>query len=143
VLIAGSRIRELIPHAGVMCLLDAALRWDAERICCTASSHRDPDNPLRRDGRLAAVCGIEYAAQAMALHGALTALEGRQAAAGLLASVRDLVCNVRYLHDVDRDLVIEAARLLGDESRVIYEFRVTDGSNELISGRAAVVLDAG
>jgi predicted hotdog family 3-hydroxylacyl-ACP dehydratase len=126
-----------------MCLLDAALRWDAERICCTASSHRDPDNPLRRDGRLAAVCGIEYAAQAMALHGALTALEGRQAAAGLLASVRDLVCNVRYLHDVDRDLVIEAARLLGDESRVIYEFRVTDGSNELISGRAAVVLDAG
>ena len=142
-LIAGTRIRELIPHAGVMCLLDAALSWDAERICCTASSHRDPDNPLRRDGRLAAVCGIEYAAQAMALHGALTALEGRPAAAGLLASVRDLVCNVRYLHDVDRDLVIEAARLLGDESRVIYEFRVTDGSNELISGRAAVVLDAG
>ncbi|MGH8757998.1 MAG: 3-hydroxylacyl-ACP dehydratase [Burkholderiales bacterium] len=126
-----------------MCLLDAALSWDAERICCTASSHRDPDNPLRRDGRLAAVCGIEYAVQAMALHGALTALEGRQAAAGLLASVRDLVCNVRYLHDVDRDLLIEAARLLGDESRVIYEFRITDGSNELISGRAAVVLDAG
>jgi predicted hotdog family 3-hydroxylacyl-ACP dehydratase len=143
VLIAGSRIRELIPHAGSMCLLDAALSWDAERICCTASSHRDPDNPLRRDGRLAAVCGIEYAAQAMALHGALTALEGRQAGAGLLASVRDLACNVGYLHDVDRDLVIEAARLLGDESRVIYEFRITDGSNELISGRAAVVLDAG
>lgn len=142
-LIDKSRIRELIPHAGAMCLLDAAISWDAERICCTASSHRDPDNPLRRDGRLAAVCGIEYAAQAMALHGALTALEGRQAAAGMLASVRDLVCNVRYLHDVDRDLVIEAARLLGDGSRVIYDFHVTDGSNELISGRAAVVLDAG
>jgi predicted hotdog family 3-hydroxylacyl-ACP dehydratase len=143
VLIAGPRIRELIPHAGAMCLLDAALSWDAERICCTASSHRDPANPLRRNGRLAAVCGIEYAAQAMALHGALTALEGRQASAGLLASVRELVCNVGYLHDVERDLVIEAARLLGDESRVIYQFRVTDGSKELISGRAAVVLDAG
>ena len=38
---------------------------------CTASTHRAPGNPLAANGRLEAVCGVEYASQAMALHGAL------------------------------------------------------------------------
>ena len=50
-----------IPHAGTMCVLDSVDAWDTERIRCTATSHRDPDNPLRAHGRLASVCGIEYA----------------------------------------------------------------------------------
>jgi predicted hotdog family 3-hydroxylacyl-ACP dehydratase len=54
-----------------MCLLDDVLSWDASRIRCRSASHRTPDNPLRAHGRLGAACGIEYAAQAMAVHGAL------------------------------------------------------------------------
>ena len=47
-------------------------------------------NPLRAHDRLSAACGIEYAAQAMAVHGALCAgLDGQQTPRnGLLASVR-------------------------------------------------------
>jgi predicted hotdog family 3-hydroxylacyl-ACP dehydratase len=142
VLIDKARIRQLIPHAGPMCLLDAALSWDSERIRCTAGSHRDPANPMRRDGKLRAACGIEYAAQAMALHGALTIQEGKKSRAGVLASVRDLVLHAAYLHDRDNDLVIDVQRLLSDESRVIYQFSLSDGETELVSGRAAVVLDA-
>ena len=56
-----------------MCLLDAVLDWDDARITCRATSHADPANPLRADGRLGAANGIEYAAQAMAVHGALLA----------------------------------------------------------------------
>lgn len=134
-------IARLIPHAGTMCLLHSVLSWDADRIRCTARSHRDPENPLRSGGRLAAVCGVEYASQAMALHGGLTG--GGRSPAGYLASLRDLVCHVGRLDDVEDALDIGATRLMGEEDRVIYAFTVRAGGAELLSGRAAVVLDAG
>lgn len=142
-LIGRRRISELIPHSGSMCLLDAATSWDEERIRCTATSHRDPANPLRRANGLAAVCALEYAAQAMALHGALTVNRGRRSGGGLLASTRDLVLHRASLHDCAGDLTIEAQRVLGEASRVIYEFWVRDAAAVIAEGRAAVVLDAG
>ena len=39
------------------------------------------------------------------------------AAIGYLASVRDVVCAVRRLDDLEGDLVIEAEKLAGDEAR--------------------------
>jgi len=132
----------LIPHAGTMCLLDGVLSWDDSRIRCIARSHRAPDNPLRHAGRLAALCGVEYASQAMAVHGGLTA-DGRRPAAGYLASLRDLSCQVARLDDIAEDLVINAENLTGEGSRVIYAFSITAGDRELLSGRAAVVIDAG
>ncbi|MCK7498102.1 MAG: hypothetical protein MZW92_50905 [Comamonadaceae bacterium] len=62
-----------LPHGGHMCLLERLESFDAEAIRCRARSHRDADNPLRSNGQLHAVCGVEYAAQAMALHATLTA----------------------------------------------------------------------
>ena len=66
-----------IPHHGTMCLLDAVDAWDSESIRCRATSHRDPANPLRDAGSLPATAAIEYAAQAMAVHGALLAPAAR------------------------------------------------------------------
>lgn len=142
VLIDRNRIHGLIPHAGSMCLLDAAVTWDDLQIRCTATSHLDEDNPLRRDGRLGAICALEYAAQAMALHGALTAAGGRRSTGGLLASARDLVLHRERLDDCGAPLTIEARRVMGDANRVIYEFRVTEPGGPVAEGRAAVVLDA-
>ena len=71
------QIMELIPHQGTMCLLDSVLACSAEGITCAACSHLSPDNPLRRDDRLGAVCGIEYGLQAAALHAELTRDEAR------------------------------------------------------------------
>lgn len=135
-------IARLIPHAGAMCLLDGVAAWDDASIRCTAVSHRDPDNPLRDGGRLSAVCGVEYAAQAMAVHGGL-ASGGKRPAAGYLASVRDLTCHVGRLDDLAEDLIVEAEKLMGEGSSVIYRFTVRAGDRELLSGRAAVVIDAG
>lgn len=135
-------IARLIPHAGAMCLLEGVSAWDETSIRCTAVSHRDLDNPLRDGGRLAAVCGVEYAAQAMAVHGGLAA-GGKRPAAGYLASVRDLTCNVGRLDDVTEDLIVEAEKLMGEGNSVIYGFTVRAGTRELLSGRAAVVIDAG
>ena len=129
-----------IPHQGRMCLLDEVLGWDAVRITCRATSHRLTDNPLRAHGRLGAACGVEYAAQAMAVHGAIMAhAAGTTARAGLLTSVRNLVLRVSRLDDLDADLIASAERLAGDEGSTLYEFTVASGGRELLSGRAGIV----
>ena len=132
----------MIPHAGRMCLLDEVAAWDASAIRCLARSHRDPANPLRAGGELPALSGIEYAAQAMAVHGRLSAAVAEKPRTGYLASVSDLVCRVRRLDDLDAELVIEAEKLAGDEGRVLYRFALFSSSNEILQGKAAVVLAA-
>lgn len=127
-----------------MCLLDEVLSWDEARIRCRATSHRLADNPLRAHGRLGAACGVEYAAQAMAVHGAIMAhVTGTRARAGLLTSVRNLVLRVSRLDDLDTDLIASAERLAGDESGTLYEFTISSGGRELLSGRAGIVFAAG
>src|SRR5690349_20193648 len=142
-MLTRDEIAALIPHAGAMCLLDGVMEWDENRIRCVSASHRDAANPLRMGGQLPAVCGIEYAAQAMATHGGLAGRTRGRPRAGFLASVRDVVCHRGRLDDLDGSLVVEAVRMLGEENRVIYEFRLWVGDVEILSGRAAVVLDAG
>ncbi len=136
--ITKEQFHHLIPHSGAMCLLDRVERWDDTTILCVSRTHRDPNNPLRNRGRLSAVCGVEYAAQAMALHGGL--VSGRPDTGGYLASVRDLHLLVRYLDNIEAELQIEATRLMGDENSLMYQFSVRAGDAELLGGRALVFL---
>ena len=46
-----AEIRTLIPHSDLMCLLDEVVQWDDQWIACVSNTHRDPANPLRRQGR--------------------------------------------------------------------------------------------
>ncbi|MFT0168599.1 hotdog family protein [Paraburkholderia mimosarum] len=139
-----------IPHSGAMCLLDAVQAWDDTHIRCTATSHRDVGNPLRSRGRLAAVCGVEYAAQAMAVHGALlSALDGAQDGSttsvprvGYLASVRNVEAHAERLDTLDAPLVIEAERVSGSGNTILYGFTLRCDGSVLLTGRAAVMLDA-
>lgn len=131
-----------LPHQGSMCLLDHIDTWDAHRIRCTAVSHSAQGNPLRAHGRLGAVCGIEYAAQAMAAHGALLAEANTAPRAGYLASVRGVELHVARLDDIDAHLSVEAERLSGDDNTILYGFSISAGERLLLSGRVVVVLDA-
>lgn len=137
-----AEIAGLIPHAGAMCLLDGVLAWDEQRVRCVAHSHRDAANPLRLDARLDAIAGVEYAAQAMAVHGALTGAAAQRPRAGYLAALRDVVCRVSRLDDVDDDLIIEAERVMGDARSAVYRFAVGTAAQPLLTGRATVVLQA-
>ena len=149
-----SWIEQHIPHKGRMCLLDEVLNWDATQIRCRSATHRTGDNPLRAYGRLGVVCGIEYAAQAMAVHGALVGAsaplasamsvhvrESVGAAVGYLASVRSVTLHVERLDDLESDLIASAARLAGDARTVLYEFCVTSAQRPLLEGRASIVID--
>jgi predicted hotdog family 3-hydroxylacyl-ACP dehydratase len=135
-------IAKLIPHAGTMCLLESVLHWDSTTIRCGSRTHRDAANPLRTGGELPALCGIEYAAQAMALHGGLAGTIAGKPTTGYLASLRDVACREDRLDQPAGDLMVEAERLMGDEARVIYQFTLKVGEIEVLSGRATVVLDA-
>jgi predicted hotdog family 3-hydroxylacyl-ACP dehydratase len=134
-------IERHLPHQGRMCLLDEVLEWSSAGIRCRAGTHRDTEHPLRTHGRLGSVCGIEYAAQAMALHGALLDA-GAAPRSGFLASVRAVRLHVLRLDDVAGDLLCEATRVAGDIGTALYEFAVHSQARTLLTGRATVVLDA-
>ena len=131
-----------IPHQGDMCLLDAVDHWSADHIVCRATSHTDPAHPLRAAGRLGAANGIEYAAQAMAVHGALVADANTAPRQGYLTSVRSVTLHADRLDDLDGPLDVRAERLSGDANNVLYRFTVHHGNRCLLEGRASVVLDA-
>ena len=131
-------IARLIPHQGSMCLLDRAALWDEGRILCETERHRDAENPLRRDGLLPAVCGVEFALQAMALHGALTS--GAPQPLGFVSSLRDLTLEVDRVDDIAQPLRIEAVALVAEASGFIYRFAISAGDRRLIGGQAAVIL---
>jgi len=153
-----SWIESNIPHHGRMCLLDEVLDWDAQHIRCRSGTHVSSDHPLRSSGRLGVACGIEYAAQAMAVHGALAggALAGtallRAAPAGgamnarpdvgFLAALRNVQLHVLRLDDIVTDLICEATLIAGDRGSALYEFAVRSAARLLLRGRATVVFDA-
>ena len=132
-----------IPHQGRMCLLDEVVEWTADSIRCRSDSHRSEVHALRAHGRLGVACGIEYAAQAMAVHGALRATGSPQEFhAGMLASVRGLTMNVDRLDDIAGDLIASATLVNGDSTMVLYEFNLADAIRVLISGRATIAFAA-
>lgn len=132
-----------IPHQGGMCLLDCVEAWDKEKIQCRAISHRALDNPLRAHDQLGAACGIEYAAQAMAVHGALLApADSTAPRAGYLVSVRGVQLQVARLDDIAAELTVEASCIMSNENNILYQFSVSAAGQVLLEGRAAVVVNA-
>lgn len=123
-----------LPHAGRMCLLDRVLHWDESSIRCSAVSHREADNPLRDGVGLATLAGIEYAAQAAAVHGAL--LRGEAAPrSGVLAALKNVTATCPWLHNVAEDIVVEANLLHSDPAGGIFAFAVFVGAECILSGQ--------
>ena len=138
--VSKAEIRTLIPHSGLMCLLDEITRWDDESITCVTNTHRDSANPLRRDGRLSVVHAFEYGAQAAAVHGGLRARSvGATAPPGYLAALRDARLHVVFLDDITSPLQVCANRLFGDGANTVYECRVLADNALLANGRVTII----
>lgn len=132
-----------VPHQGRMCLLDRVERMGAGEAVCSAISHTDPDNPLCDDGRLGAACGVEYAAQAMALHGALMA-QARGVpppSMGFLVSLRSVQLHVARLDDVGERITIQVTNEADNGDHSVYSFSLHANGRPLLDGRAVVMLD--
>ena len=134
-----AQIAARIPHAGSMCLLHEVQAWDQNHIQASAISHRLIDNPLRGPQGLGIAAAIEYAAQAMAVHGNLMSKSGT-ATPGRLASTRGVRCRVRWLHLVEDDLTIIARKIMGDDAGMVYDFEISADEEVLVTGRASIAL---
>ena len=124
-----------------MCLLDSMLSVSETDIVCSAVSHRNADNPLRSHDRLGAAIAVEYAAQAMALHGSIGKADlAVPTKGGRLINVRQLTLHCARFDDVASRLTVRATRLMGDAVNVIYSFEVSADGRMIASGRAGVML---
>ena len=132
-------IQAHIPHHGNMCLLHAAERWDSTEIVCSATSHLVPDHPLRNAQGLPITAGIEYAAQAIAVHGALLAPPDQAPSIGYLTSVRNVQWFTARLDDVGAPLRIQATRISGNEISLLYDFSIHCEDRLILDGRAGVM----
>lgn len=147
-MLGRAAIAARIPHAGRMCLLERVLEWDDKGIRCAAQSHRDADNPLREPGGLPVWAGIEYAAQAAAVHGALVRAQAAPRA-GLLGGLRNVLAACEWLDRIDGELIVAANLLHSDPAGAIYRFAAHAREREakdglLLSGQFTLVLvDAG
>jgi predicted hotdog family 3-hydroxylacyl-ACP dehydratase len=131
-----------IPHQGTMCLLDHVVECDANHIVCMATGHGLPDHPLRHRDRLSAIVAIEYAAQAMAAHGAAIAGRDSPPSVGFLTAIRGVRFGVDRIDTLTEALRCEATRLSGDARNILYAFMVSAADVIVAEGRAAVMLDA-
>jgi predicted hotdog family 3-hydroxylacyl-ACP dehydratase len=139
-LIDKDRIRQLVPHAGAMCLIDAVVAWDGADIACLSDGHRDPRHPLARDGRLAAVHAFEYGAQAAAIHAGLVAgAAGRAPAMAWLGALREATLGCDRLDAVPVPLAVAATLLLHEAGSAIYRCRVTAAGMMLAEGRITLI----
>lgn len=143
-MIGREALQALIPHQGSMCLLDAVVAWDAAQVHATSRTHRQPEHPLRRAGRLAALHLCEYGAQAMAVHGGLLAsAQGERARPGLLVSLRAVELHADTLDSLEDELHVHAQMLHADASGWQYGFHIEHRGALLARGRAAVMLQQG
>lgn len=128
-----------LPHKDGMSLLETIAAWDATSVHAIARSHRDPKHPLRRDGELPIVAGIEYGAQAAAAHGALSS--SHSSPVGFLASVRAVRFHASRLDDVPGDLDVHATQQGAGAGGVVYAFSVSSAGRVLVEGRVAVAFE--
>ncbi len=139
---AREEIAQLIPHSGAMCLLDRVATWSDGEITCRAVSHTAPDNPLRNTTGLPASAGIEYAAQAMALHGALCATAEGSPRVGYIAVLSRVRWHRARLDDLPGELQVIATRLAVSDSGSSYAFDVSHDGETVVAGQALVALQA-
>ncbi|MCW8929331.1 MAG: 3-hydroxylacyl-ACP dehydratase [Gammaproteobacteria bacterium] len=135
-------IEERLPHSGKMSLLDKVIQSDNISLTALANSHLNADNPLRLNGTISTINGIEYAAQAMAIHGSLLSDISQ---AGYIVSVRNIEIKKPFLPDIksiekQEPLLIYVKQLMSNENGFTYQFDISCEQESFISGKITVFL---
>jgi predicted hotdog family 3-hydroxylacyl-ACP dehydratase len=142
-LLDAAGIASRVPHHCTMCLLHALHESSDTHVLCSTTSHRAADNPLRSASGLLSCNAIEYAAQAMALHGAMTAPADTPPQGGRLASVRGVKLHTQRLDTIEGRLFVHVECLAGDTGQAMYQFTLRDEHQRVLAaGRTTVLLNA-
>lgn len=139
--LSKQELDKMLPHGREMSLLTTVLSWDRSSIQCMTDTHRARNNPLRSCDRLASICGLEYAAQAIAVHvNLLRSPCDYQATAGYIGGIKDLKVGLSRLDTIADDLEIDATLLIDMGSSLMYAFSVRTPGATLLRGRASIFL---
>ncbi|MBT4835815.1 MAG: 3-hydroxylacyl-ACP dehydratase [Methylococcales bacterium] len=134
-------IGQLIPHSKEMVLLDQVIDYDEHQIIVTTQSHLNKNNPLRFNDQLSATCGVEYAAQSMALHSSLiNQHSSNEIPKGYLAAVRKLQLTVQRLDQIEGKLEIKSEKIAIDTKMLIYTFQLSAKQALLVEGQISIYL---
>ena len=139
----SQEIEQHLPHAGKMSLLDKVTHADLLTLSASAVSHLSSDNPLRFNNKLSCINGIEYAAQAMAIHGfLLSELKQTEASTqtGYIATVRNIDIFSPFFPKTESVIKIEVKQLMSAANGFTYQFHISDGKKALISGKITIFL---
>ena len=95
----GSSVKPFVPHRGAMMLLDRLVAIGIEHVACEWSISEE--NAFLQPGRgVPAYVGIEYMAQAVAVHAGARALaDGNPPPLGFLLGTRKFESEVAYLEE--------------------------------------------
>ncbi len=140
VLINREQLQTLLPHAGCMSLLNEIVHWDQSEIVAKTQTHLDENNPLRFQRRLSATIAIEYASQAIAVHGSLVNAQRGEPRQGMIGSLINVTYDTTYLDDKENSLLIYASVLQQLDLIQKYHFKVCVQETILISGDILVIL---
>jgi predicted hotdog family 3-hydroxylacyl-ACP dehydratase len=135
--LSQAAFKNLVPHSGLMLLIDRVESWTQKQITTCSCSHQNLDNPLRLAGTLSSLHLIEYGAQTMAIHCGL--LTGK-AQTGFLAAVKNARFYIDNLDTVNGELVINAKAELQLSKGAVYQFTVSDSSSKLLLTAQATVI---
>ena len=133
-------VAALIPHSGAMRLIDQVDSAASEEVICSTRSHLSLDNPLRVNGVIPAAAAIEYAAQAMAVHAALT--RGGPPRRGFLVVASGVSWGADRLDGTGDSLKIRATRLASMGGGAQYAFLVSAGTAVEVTGTLTLQLEA-
>ena len=137
--LSQEQLYAFLPHTGTMCLIEEVSSYDNEVILCRTNSHRSPENPLASKGCLSSIHAIEYAAQAIGIHGALSRNSQDKPNGGYLVSVRNVQIFQDYLHTLKKPLTIEATKSMASDALWIYTFKVSADDLIVAQGRATIM----
>ncbi|MBL4762124.1 MAG: hypothetical protein JKY93_05425 [Gammaproteobacteria bacterium] len=130
-----------LPHSGAMCLIDSIVSYDDTCLKCVSYNHHHLNNPLRTAEGLSCIAGIEYAAQAMALHRSFLRPVGI-VENGYLGALRNIKVHQQWLDKEDADLMTEVSLIGSSDKGAIYSFLLLIKDIEIISGRITIMSGA-
>lgn len=135
-------VARCLPHEGPMVLLERVLQCTEESLECETSTHLQPEHPLSIEGQLSVFAGVEYAAQAMALHKCLNAESDGKVRSGFVAVTSNLMPHLVVLNQASGTLNVAVNMLDSSGGGSLYEFHISHGQKKLpvLDGRLLVML---
>jgi predicted hotdog family 3-hydroxylacyl-ACP dehydratase len=107
-------IEEVLPHRGIMLLVERVVTWDAEHAAVAATARRDAW--YAEDGVMPSWIGIELMAQAIAAHvGLIARSQGRPPQRGVLLGTRQFRSSCTRF-PAEQELLVTARVSYRDES---------------------------